>query len=159
MSTRVSHCLQTPPGKPEGVWSSEAGDADDFGSEVSTEEPFITTEEPVATIHVGSSIKDVARWVRGLSELGEHARECAEKLEVQRIRGSNLFKMTREQLRELGFTMGDSEIILEAIDALRAGAAGSSAAAVGAASSGEKRGGGGLETGLTPAQVLLLCPG
>jgi hypothetical protein len=76
-----------------------------------------------------------------------------------RNKGSNLFKMTRERLRELVFTMSDREIILEAIDALRAGAAGSTAAAVGAASSGEKRGGGGLETGLTTAQVLLLCPG
>ena len=87
MSTRVSHCLQTPPGKPEGVWSSEAGDADDFGSEVSTEEPFITMEEPVATIHVGSSVKDVARWVRGPGELGEHARECAEKFLIFWRRG------------------------------------------------------------------------
>ena len=113
----------------------EEVDLDDVGSEVLTEEPDIA-------VHEGSSIQEVARWIRSIDLLDKHAaEECAQTFEKQEIDGYILFNVLNWHiLKEMGLTVGRRGKILNAINAMRAGAANSSVVAVGAASSSDTRG-------------------
>ena len=67
----------------------------------------ISTSEQDNTMHPGSSVTDVARWVRSLRQLGEYAKDCAKKFEDNTIDGYVLFRMNSEPLKEIQITAGN----------------------------------------------------
>jgi hypothetical protein len=116
--------------------------------------PELLLEKPVIQLNECSSVEDVGRWLRGIDKLRGDAEEYARKFKDHLIDGHVLLNLfTRKVFGEfcdrehVKIKVGDQEKILEAIESLKTGAAGSFPAAAAGTSTRDEPGGGSHASG------------